>query len=318
MDSNEVLNRIAGARVLVVGDIMLDRYWWGPATRISPEAPVPVVAMRRETHVLGGAANVAANAFGLGAKVHLAGVVGTDHAADDFFSVLGDKGISRAAVVANTHRPTTVKTRIIANGQQVARVDQESTDLISDEIERELASLIAGVIGEVDVVVLSDYAKGVLSDGLLRSTISTAKHAGKKILVDPKGRDFSRYAGADIITPNQREAMDAFGLSDGCETNLIEAGRRARAELSVGSILVTRGEHGMLLIGADEQPFTLDAGARNVFDVTGAGDTVIASLACCLAAGVTIEEAVRFANSAAGIVIQHVGTTAISRELLSA
>lgn len=316
MNITETLEQIKSAKVLVIGDLMLDRYWWGTVDRVSPEAPVPVVAMNRENLVLGGAANVAANVVGLGASVSLCGVIGDNAPGDAILSALLSSGISSAGVMKVANRPTTVKTRILAHNQQVARIDQETSSPLNSTDQARFLETVLPLIDEFDVVVFSDYNKGLLSPALLGAVISRTSESGRKVLVDPKGKDFTKYRGATILTPNLREAIEATGLEASDEDSLTAAASRLIADLDLASLLVTRGEHGMLLLMKDGGRFTLNATARDVYDVTGAGDTVIATLSCGVAAGLELEAAVTFANHAAGIVIQHLGTTAITREML--
>lgn len=316
MNLKDTLGKVAGRRVLVVGDVMLDRYWWGSATRISPEAPVPVVALERETAVLGGAANVAANVLGLGAIPILVGVIGNDAEGELFRNRLEASGMSSDGMSVDASRPTTVKTRILAHNHQVSRVDREARNPLDEAIGEQLLESVCGNLESCDAVVLSDYAKGALTDIVLAKTIETANAAGKPVLVDPKGREFSKYRGAYLLTPNHKEAMDATSISDGSMEALSRACRGLIAALDLKALLVTRGENGMLLLRAGENDFSLGSSARDVYDVTGAGDTVIASLGCAIAGGIELTDAIRFANHAAGIVIEHLGTTAITRELL--
>ena len=297
---------------MVVGDLMLDRYWWGDVTRISPEAPVPVVKLNRSSLALGGAANVALNLIGLGAEVVLIGCNGVDTEADLFDSILIEKGITADHIVRITNRPTTSKTRVIAHSQQVARIDQESTDQLPEISEIAVLERAIEMIGSVDAVILSDYAKGVLTDRILDDVISRCVELEKPVLVDPKGRTFSKYAGCTIITPNRREAAEACGLDESSEDIVNVAGTSILNNLAIKAVLVTEGEEGMTLFRQDVEAFHIPTAARAVYDVTGAGDTVIATLASAVAAGSDLETAARLANLGAGIVVEQVGTSAIS------
>lgn len=303
-------------KVLIVGDVMIDRYWWGSVERISPEAPVPVVRLNNTTLVAGGAANVAANVAGLGAKPFLVGIVGDDEEAKLLPELLAAAKINSDYLLKVKNRPTTVKTRIIAHSQQVARIDQESNLNITAEEENKVWLKIKSLISKTDIVIVSDYAKGFLSAKLLSRLITTARSEDKLVLVDPKGKSFSKYTNADIITPNQREVAEACGMEkDDCES-IEKYGKKLIAELNLKSLLVTRGENGMMLLEKKKKALTLKALAREVYDVTGAGDTVIATLAVALSKGLTVAAASELANVAAGLVVEQVGTTAIKYENL--
>lgn len=296
---------LSGLRIAVIGDVMLDRYWWGETTRISPEAPVPVVRLDKLSDAVGGAANVAANIAGLGATPILVGVIGDDGEGSVITSFLAEIEHLDTRLVRSDARGTTVKTRIVSGGHHVVRVDRESTDELDLSESEELASAIT----EADLIVLSDYAKGVLSKATLEAIFALA--AGKTIVVDPKSNDFSRYNGATILTPNAREAAAAAGVS-----NSTEAGSKILSDNHFNAVLVTEGEHGMTLFERDRQPVKYKAHARDAFDVTGAGDTVIATLSACIAAKMSLIEAVEIANIAAGVAVSHVGTTIVTRKML--
>lgn len=302
----------ASARVLVVGDVMLDRYWHGQTGRISPEAPVPVVRMQDSEDRPGGAANVALNLAALGVRPTLVGLVGADDAGDRIGHELANAGVD-ARLVRVAERPTITKLRVLARHQQLLRVDFEEPfhDLDPAPLERAMAE----VVGDADIVILSDYAKGALADP--QRFIRLAREAGAQVLVDPKGRDFSPYRGADLLTPNLSEFEAVAGPCPD-ESALVERGRATLGELDLGALLVTRGEAGMTLIQADGEPVHLPARAREVFDVTGAGDTVIATLGAALAAGQALPRAVALANAAAGLVVGRLGAATVSApELLA-
>lgn len=309
------LNKLSGVKVLVLGDIMLDRYWWGDVSRISPEAPVPVVRLRRTSLAAGGAANVAVNVAGLGATPMLFGVIGNDHEADQVRSVLGDVGVGVEHIISTGDRPTTVKTRVIAHSQQVTRIDNEMDDGLSPETERLLADRVSEAVGSADAVIVSDYAKGLLTDQVLSRVIDVCTTAGKPLLVDPKGKDYTKYRGATMITPNRREAAEACNFHDNGDV-VERAGNKLMADLAMNALLITQGEHGMTLFREGREPMTFATAAREVYDVTGAGDTVIATLATAIAAGADLETATKLANIAAGIVVEQVGTTAIDIDSL--
>ena len=296
---------------------MIDRYYWGDISRISPEAPVPVVALESVTLAAGGAANVAVNVAGLGARPTLFGITGEDSEGDLLPTILREAGINKFSLVKLRGRSTTVKTRIVANNQHVVRIDHETTTDVSAKDVDLIAAKLSKAIESSDVVLLSDYAKGFLTDRLLGRIMSAAKKFKKIVLVDPKGKDYSRYAGATILTPNERETAEAchidthrHDLIDKAATDLLE-------RIGLSALLVTRGAKGMTLIRANEKPVHLRASARKVFDVTGAGDTVIASLAVALGSGLDLVDSARFANAAAGLVVEQVGTTALSPETVA-
>lgn len=314
----DIVKKISGVNILVVGDLMLDRYWWGDVTRISPEAPVPIVRLKKNTYAVGGAANVVANIAGLGAKACLVGVVGNDAEAERFRELLAETGISDAHLVSTDQRPTTVKTRIIAHNQQVVRVDQETAaELDAGDVEKVLG-VIDEVIGEVDLVIISDYGKGVLTGEILTRLITKTRGLGKPVLVDPKGKDFSKYEGASLLTPNRREAAEACHLESESQDLVEKAGSKLLAELDLHAILITQSEDGMTLFRKDSGPEHLEAAAREIYDVTGAGDTVIACLGAALAAGADYLAAAKIANIGAGLVIRQLGTTHITAERLIA
>lgn len=297
----------SSARVLVIGDVMLDRYWHGATSRISPEAPVPVVRVEREEWRPGGAANVALNIAALGGGVRLLGLVGQDEAAERLTEILQSRGVD-THLIALSGRPTITKLRVTSRHQQLMRLDFEepllpaTDDLLVKEFEDHLRA--------VEVVVLSDYAKGTLAQP--QRLIELARAGGKLVLADPKGRDFGKYRGASLLTPNLAEFEAVVGPCAGDEARLIEQGRRLVGELELGALLITRGEQGMTLIADRQEPRHLPTHARDVYDVTGAGDTVIAVLAACLAARLGLEAAIPLANLAAGIVVGKLGTATLS------
>jgi D-beta-D-heptose 7-phosphate kinase/D-beta-D-heptose 1-phosphate adenosyltransferase len=299
-------------RVLVVGDIMLDRYWWGDVSRISPEAPVPIIKLNRSTLVAGGAANVAANVAGLGAVPILVGCVGQDPEGEALAGLLEESSISTKHLVQTSNRPTTVKTRIIAHSQQVARVDLEVADELTESEKNDLLEVILEQVPRVDAVVISDYAKGVASEGIVQRVILEAKNRELPVIVDPKGKNYSKYRGASLLTPNRKEAAEACNVDEHMMSAIEISGRRLLAEVEADAVLITQGEEGMTLFSDGEEPLLFPATTRDVFDVTGAGDTVIATLAVCLAAKKTLVSAAELANTAAGVVVGHVGTAPIS------
>jgi D-beta-D-heptose 7-phosphate kinase/D-beta-D-heptose 1-phosphate adenosyltransferase len=311
-----MLERFLNVNVLVVGDVMLDRFWWGSVKRISPEAPVPVVNLQKSTFAPGGAANVALNIAGLGARPILVGVVGTDHEGNTLSELLKENGVSAEGIIRSDSRPTTVKTRVVAHNQQIVRVDQETTDELSAADFAMVWDRIVAELPGADIVVISDYAKGLLSEDLTRKLIATAVADSKKVLVDPKGKDYGRYAGAALLTPNKREAAEACNFHDDMPDLVNVAGERLMSELDLEMALITQGEEGMTLFQKGQHSRHLSAAAHEVYDVTGAGDTVVACLGVGLGAGLGFLEAATIANISAGLVVEQVGTTAITREML--
>ena len=295
--------------MLVVGDVMLDRYWFGEVSRISPEAPVPVVLIAREEQRLGGAANVAWNCKALGARTRLLTVVGRDEPGEQLTRLLRKEGIE-ASLHRDAKLDTTQKLRVIARKQQLLRIDFEkppSREVLAAKLEE-----FRGALAGCDVVILSDYGKGGLTH--ITEMIRAARRADKRVLADPKGDDYSRYKGASIITPNLAELREVVGRWKD-EKDLKSRAAALREKLGLEALLLTRGEEGMTLFKKNGS-VTISAEAREVFDVTGAGDTVIAALAVMLAAGAGLEAAVRLANRAAGIVVGKLGTATASREEL--
>lgn len=311
-----ILEKFSGVSVLVVGDIMLDRYWWGKVERISPEAPVPVVHIDKISQAAGGAANVAANIAGLGANAYLVAIIGDDIEGASLPKILGETGLSADHLIKIAGRPTTLKTRVIAHNQHVVRIDQEISKNLTESEEEEAWRKIAGIIEKVDVIVLSDYAKGFLSDKLLLRLITQAKSADKILMVDPKGKDYSKYRGASIVTPNKKEAAEASGLEEKDAAIIEKAGNKLLKELELDSVLITQGEDGMTLFEKGKLPKHFNSQARHVYDVTGAGDTVIAALAVAKGAGADLATAAKIANTAAGFAVEEIGTTVIYRKQL--
>ena len=314
----EVRRGFGGRRVVVVGDLMLDRYLWGRVERISPEAPVPVVRLERETESAGGAANVARNLACLGLRVSLAGVTGEDAGRAGLLSQLAANGIDAAAVLPSDDRATTVKTRVVGDHQQMIRIDAEQARPLSARDSERLLAAVSPLLAQAAALVLSDYAKGVLTDSLCQRLIQTSRDAGVPVLIDPKGRDFARYAGATLITPNRAELALATGVPASDLDGLLGAGAALREALGLLWLVVTLSEQGMVLLGPDGS-HQIPAVTREVFDVSGAGDTVIAAFAAGLSARLPLEDTAHLANLAAGVVVGKVGTATISAsELLEA
>lgn len=298
---------------------MIDQFVWGEVTRISPEAPVPIVRQSRESSCLGGAGNVARNLTALGAQALLVGLRGDDRDGEHLERMLREGGLSTDGLVAVTGRPTTVKTRIIARHQQVVRVDRESDAPPLPAVDRELERRTLSLLDRVQALIISDYDKGAISRGLLEGILPEAARRSLPVVIDPKIRLFPHYRPATVVTPNAREAMEAAGHPARAGEDLEAIGRRLLETLGSPYLLLTLGERGMLLQRRGGPSLTIPAAAREVFDVTGAGDTVVATLALALVAGATMEEAAVLANRAAGIVVGKLGTATVSRqELLAA
>ena len=312
------LDRFDRCRVLVIGDLMIDHYVWGEVDRISPEAPVQVVAVNSEEDTLGGCGNVANNIVALSGKVALAGVVGDGVDGDLLLSKCRDLGVDTEGVVREPGRHTTRKTRVFAANQHVVRIDRETRREIGFDASSRLADAVAQKIRSVDLVVVSDYGKGVVTAGLLRRVVEAARAAEKRIVVDPKGVDFARYDGATVLTPNQKEAGRAAGVRITGEATLREAAARLFQISAVENFLITCGKEGMVLFERGKSPFKIAAEARQVFEVSGAGDTVVAVLGLSLAAGASLRSAAALANTAAGVVVGKVGTATLSRRELAA
>ena len=314
-----LLEAMRERRILVLGDVMLDEFIWGRVARISPEAPVPVVQVTGESFHLGGAGNVAANLRSLGGAPVLAGVVGSDEAGRRIRDRLESSGIESRLETARGSRPSTVKTRIIAHSQQVVRADREESGDISPAVEERLLAVLREELSACEALVISDYEKGTVTASLLKKLLPLARRRRVPILVDPKLRHFSLYRGVTVVTPNQVETEQATGLAVGDEKGLLAAGRRILSQLRCRAALVTRGEHGLSLFERGQRPLHVPAAAREVFDVTGAGDSVIATLALALSAGGTLPEAAGLANLVAGVVVGKVGTAqATAKEVLAA
>lgn len=315
-DLSSIIKKFKNVKVLVVGDVMLDRYYWGSVERISPEAPVPVVKLEKSSLVVGGAANVAANISGLGAKAFLVGITGDDDEAKLFKPLLENLNISSQNLVKIKERPTTVKTRVVAHSQHVVRIDQETKLPLNEIQEKKVWKAIEKLLDQIDIIIISDYAKGLLTENLISRLITKGRALNKKVLVDPKGKSYEKYSGAFLLTPNRMEAANACNLTTDDLNIADKAGKILLDKLEIQSVLITQGEHGMTLFRKDHKSFHLNALARKVYDVTGAGDTVIASLGVTLGGGENLETAAKIANISAGIVVEEVGTTIITQKKL--
>ena len=305
------------ARILVVGDIMMDRFIWGRVSRISPEAPVPVVLVEKETFLLGGAANVVNNVHSLGGLVTLCGVIGDDEMGQRILNELNEKGVDIRGVIFEAGRQTTAKTRIIAHQQQVVRIDRETTDSLKSSTLRDLARFIDQNLKEFDGIILSDYGKGLLTKELIKGLIRRAGETKKVVMVDPKLKNFFFYRGATVITPNTGEASAAAGVPVTDLPSLKRVGKALLKRLRCKVLVITRGEEGMALFEPNQEPYLVPTVAKEVYDVTGAGDTVIGTMALAMAAGFGVRDAARLANHAAGIVVGKVGTATVTQEELA-
>ena len=307
--------RHTNPKILVVGDLMIDHYLWGKCERISPEAPVQVVAIEKETSVLGGAGNVVNNLSVLGAKVAVLSVIGNDDNAQELKTLLEEINIQTDTLVVQKNRNTSKKSRIIASHQQVVRYDKESTEDISSESQTQIIEIFTRELNSYDIVLLSDYGKGVLTDALTKKLIHLANLAGKKVLVDPKGSNYAKYNGAYLLTPNKKEAIEASGIEIADKKTLLEAIIKLKNTCSLEVSLITLSEDGIAIY--DDNLRIHPTVAREVYDVTGAGDTVIASLGFALACGYDIDKAVQFSNLAAGVVVGKLGSaTATLNEII--
>jgi len=295
------------AKVVCVGDVILDHFHYGSVERISPEAPIPVLKLDHEDTMLGGAGNVLRNLAGLGAGVRFVSAVGRDHNGREIERLLADIGVTDIPLVDNNRR-TSVKSRFLADGQQMLRTDRETVFDLGQDLQNQLIKAATSAMAAARVLVLSDYGKGVLTENVTQALIKAARKAGVSVVVDPKGEDFSRYGGADVITPNRRELSVATGLPTDTDDDVVAASGQLIDKHGFGAVLATRSRDGMTLVECGGAVSHLKAEARDVFDVSGAGDTVVATMAGAIAAGGSLSEAAELANIAAGIVVGKVGT----------
>jgi D-glycero-beta-D-manno-heptose-7-phosphate kinase len=312
----DIQKQFAGKRIAVVGDLMLDRYFWGKVSRISPEAPVPVVEVEEESTRLGGAANVANNIASLGGVPIMIGVVGSDAGGESLRNLVAEKGFPTDGIVTDESRPTTMKTRVIAHNQHVVRIDhEEKIDLNADVQTRVIASF-ERQINSFDGIILEDYNKGVLTKGLIASIVRLVKENKKTITVDPKFNNFFEYKGVSVFKPNRKETEEALGRRLNIFHDIEEAARELIARLDATNVLLTLGEKGMLLLERNGTLAHVETKARHVADVSGAGDTVIATLTMAMVAGASIGESAALANYAGGIVCGEVGIVPIDKSVL--
>ncbi|MBI1912990.1 MAG: D-glycero-beta-D-manno-heptose-7-phosphate kinase [Deltaproteobacteria bacterium] len=313
-----IINHFSRAKVLVIGDLIMDHFIWGKVKRISPEAPVPVVEVTSESIMLGGSANVVNNIHSLGGKSLVTGVIGKDDDGKRLIKILKEKGIPTEGIIADNKRPTTIKTRIVAHSQQVVRFDREKRDKVEAESAAKVISYIKKAVKSADLVVISDYAKGLITENLMAETNEFCKKLKKPVAVDPKVEHFDYYKGVSIVTPNNLEASQASGVDIVDNASLHRAGEVLFNKLGCEALLITRGENGMSLFEPGFETH-IPTVAKEVFDVSGAGDTVIGTLALSLASGATFKEAAVLANFAAGVVVGKVGTATLTpAELIEA
>jgi len=315
---NSTISKFSGAKVLVVGDLILDEFIWGDSSRISPEAPVPVVLVGRESMMPGGAANVASNISAIGAKAYLAGVIGRDAHGRELETILKQRNVDLEGVISDPERPTTLKTRVVARHQQVVRIDRESAKPLAESLNRELIAFIKSKIKEVDGVVIEDYGKGVVTPGLLKEIVPLARKHKKIITVDPKEEHISYYKGVTAITPNRKEAEAMGGIKAKDDPSLDKLGKSLLERLKLQAALITLGENGMRVFERGGKITQIPTVAQEVFDVSGAGDTVIATFTAALCAGAKMIEAAHISNFAGGIVVGKVGVASTSQAELKA
>jgi D-glycero-beta-D-manno-heptose-7-phosphate kinase len=316
--THEILSGIQGKRIAVVGDVMLDRYFWGAVHRISPEAPVPVIDIERETAHLGGASNVAANIQSLGAVPLMLGIVGKDADGERLMGLLGEAKMSVSGIIADASRPTTVKTRIMGNNQHIARLDREVKTPIAENVANALLEALKRDVASLTGVILEDYNKGVITPFLIREIIALARQYSVPVFVDPKFANFFAYQGVTLFKPNTKETHDALGFALSSEEDVQKAGKILLEKLNCENVLITLGARGMQLFERNGNIHTVRTQARHIADVSGAGDTAIATLAAAYSAGASIVESAFLANAAAGAVCEEPGIVAITPSRLLA
>lgn len=312
MRVDSLLQAMSGKRIAVVGDLMLDRYIWGAVSRISPEAPVPVIDVEAEQARLGGAANVAMNIKSLGGEPLLVGVIGADNSGKQLYETIRDTGFATDGVVVDESRPTTVKTRVIAHSQHVVRIDREQKTDISDDIQNKIMDALRRNLASIDAIILEDYNKGVIVASLIKQLIDTANRQEKIITVDPKFNNFFEYRNVTVFKPNRKEAEEVLGMKIRSDDDITAAGKTLLQKLCSKSVLLTLGERGMALFEAAGRVSRIETKALNVQDVSGAGDTVISTLTMALSAGADIREATALSNFAGGVVCGYVGIVPIN------
>jgi rfaE bifunctional protein kinase chain/domain len=308
----QLTSRFRGKKIAIVGDLMVDRYYWGSVTRVSPEAPVPVVDVTLESARLGGASNVANNIQSLGGEPLLVGLAGDDHIGGILADLIKQQGLDPSGIVVDPGRRTTVKTRVIANDQHVVRIDYETKAPCSEFTEKKIVQVFSRHVDNLDAVILEDYNKGVMTRNVITSVISIAREHNKPVLVDPKFENFFEYRNVTLFKPNRRETEEVLGGRIRTPDDLLAAGKKMLTELKAENVLLTRGEEGMSLFEADGSVTHLKTTAKHVKDVSGAGDTVIATLTMALSAGADMHEAAVLANEAGGVVVGSVGIVPIT------
>jgi rfaE bifunctional protein kinase chain/domain len=313
---SEIQKGFKNKRIAVIGDLMLDRYFWGKVSRISPEAPVPVVDIDEESTRLGGAANVANNIASLDGVPVMIGVVGKDTGAELLRALVAEKGFPVEGIVSDGTRPTTIKTRVIAHSQHVVRIDQEEKIDLDAGMQKKVLDILENQIKSLDGIILEDYNKGVLTKELIKSVIQLAKENRKIITVDPKSNNFFEYKGVSVFKPNRKEAEEALGCRLNIMKDIEKALHNLLEKIAADNVLLTLGEMGMILLQRGGSPVHVKTRARHVADVSGAGDTVIATLTMAMAAGATVQESASLANYAGGIVCGEVGIVPIEKEIL--
>lgn len=312
----EILENFNQQKILVIGDLILDKFIWGEVNRISPEAPVPVVKVKKESFAPGGSLNVANNIHSLNGQPYVVGVIGDDLMGNILISKLKEKGIETEGLIIDKQRPTTLKTRIVAHSQQVVRVDYEETEEINDETFDKISSYIKKIIKDVKTIVISDYGKGVITSQLLHSIFELNLEYQKYILVDPKVNHFELYKHATLITPNHYEASTAAKIQINDEKTLLKAGKKLLSELELEALIITRSENGLSLFEKNGDISHIPTVAKEVYDVSGAGDTVIATCALSLVAGSTLKQAAYLSNCAGGIVVGKLGVATLTKDEL--
>ena len=314
-----LVNSFAKAKILVIGDLMLDEFIWGKVSRISPEAPVPVVRVTSQSYILGGSANVANNIHSLKGKVSIAGIIGDDEIGKKMLDEFQKRNIDTEMVIIDKSRPTILKTRVIAHSQQIVRVDREKTEAVDEFITTQIIEGTKKIINEIDAIIIEDYGKGVITSRLLKEVLQLARQHNKVVSVDPKIDHFSLYKKVDIITPNHHEAGAFIGAEITDETSLLAVGKRLIEILEGTAVLITRGEEGMSLFEPNGDVTHIPTVAKEVYDVSGAGDTVIGTLTLVLSIGGSFKESAIISNFAAGVVVGKVGVATVSpEELISA
>jgi rfaE bifunctional protein kinase chain/domain len=319
MDKNTLLNGLAqctNRQIVVIGDLMLDEYHWCKVSRISPEAPVPICTVQSTTLVPGGAANVANNLQHLGANVRTLGVIGKDSSGDKLIAALHSQNVDTSGIIRSSSKPTILKSRIIASHQHVVRVDREDNAPIDKSIQKKLLSRLDAIISTTHAIIISDYLKGTLPDTLVQAVIQLARHHNIPVIIDPKGDSYKKYKGASILTPNFGEFIAAIGKTPKSENEILKEGLKLKEKLKLDALLVTRSEKGMSLIQKDK--WDIPTKAIDVYDITGAGDTVIAMLSLGLASQLSWETSAQLANYAAGVVVGKMGTSTITLDEVAA